>query len=264
MKYLLLLAALLLAPLPAEAQSVLNYYAGYLATADAPYTSISGMFQIPAEVAPVGGSGGATNMCLNVGVSTNNIIQNCVQMSTDGVATYGLLCFSEDPIHGVGDCAGSPSAPVPSANDIMVLTITCTSNCTANTATTVWTLNVQDITAAWRYTYLPQTIQNDLSTVFWMGAENTQTAGVGTSNYGQVTWLGMTVNGAKIPTLSQSTNGRKYLDPQNFTSFPSPIVGNSFSVCWGSGSVYTTGCTSSGAIGPFPLAQGNGGFIGLH
>src|SRR6266446_2507179 len=131
--------------------------------------------------------------------------------------------------------------------DIITASLQCTAACSPSSVQT-WQLSLVDQTAGWTWTQSFQ-YQSTMASAEWI----TEASGWPTlplADSGQPTFDPVEANGQN-PNLSLSANGIIMQDPYGETSNPSsPVNGDVFSTCWGSGSL--TPCTAGSFTTPPP------------
>jgi hypothetical protein len=131
--------------------------------------------------------------------------------------------------------SSEPSSP----GDVITASLQCTAACSPGSVQT-WLLSLTDQSDGWSWT---QKFQYQSS----MGSAEGITEAPGwptlpLADYGQVTFDPIEANGLN-PNLSFTANGVIMQDPYGKTSNPSaPVNGDTFSTCWGAGSL--TPCTA--------------------
>jgi hypothetical protein len=223
---------------------VTGYWSGYAVTASAPYTSASGTFQVPSvtydglantteyvsQWVGIGGYGDSTLIQLGA----------MEYASTSNTASY-LVWYELYPAGAVG----IPHSVKP--GDIITASLECTAACSPSSVQT-WQLTLTDATAGWTWTQSFQ-YQSSMASAEWI----TEAPGWPTlplADYQQATFDPVEANGLN-PNLSLSANGVIMQDPYGETSNPSsPVNGDVFSTCWGTGSL--TPCTAGSFTTPPP------------
>jgi hypothetical protein len=143
------------------------------------------------------------------GFDTSDLIQLGTEqfIESNGTTTYRawteVLPASEAILSGCTP-AGKSSCPV-SPGDAMTASLTCTSNCTANNASTTWTLAMTDSTQGWNYSG-NFTYKSCLCSAEWIQEAPTYSNIVPMPNYGRAEFSSLTVNGGS-PGLSLSADG---------------------------------------------------------
>ncbi len=131
--------------------------------------------------------------------------------------------------------------------DIITASLQCTAACSPSSVQT-WQLSMVDHTAGWSWRQSFQ-YQSSMASAEWI----TEAPGWPTlplADYGKTTFDPVEANGLN-PNLSLSANGVIMQDPYGETSNPSsPVNGDIFSTCWGSGSL--TPCTAGSFTTPPP------------
>ena len=163
------------------------------------------------------------------GFNTSDLIQLGTEqyVSSSGVTTYQpwyeILPASETVL---------PSQYTISPGDAISASLTCTSNCTAESTKTTWTLSMTDSTKGWTWT-MNLTYKSSLSSVEWIEEAPTFSGIVALPNYGSVQFADATANGTN-PNLSLSTDGIILDDQAGGNSTPCAAVdGNQFVVDYG-------------------------------
>jgi hypothetical protein len=224
---------------------VTGYWSGYAVNTSAPYSSASGTFQVPNvthdSLAPtateyvsqwvgIGGYGDYTLIQLGA-----------MEFVSPSDATTYLAWFELYP-------AGAQQIPhTVKPGDIITALLECTAACSSSSVQT-WQLSLSDLTAGWTWTQSVQ-YQSSMASAEWIiEAPGSQTLPL--ADYRQATFDPVEANGLN-PNLSLSANGIIMQDPYGETSNPSsPVNGDVFSTCWGSGSL--TPCTAGSFITPPP------------
>jgi len=219
-------------------------WSGYAVNASAPYTSASGTFQVP-RVTYDGLANTTEYVSHWVGVGgfgDYTLIQlGAMEIASTSNATTYIAWFELYP-------AGTQQIPhTVKPGDIITASLECTAACSPSSVQT-WQLSLSDLTAGWTWTQSVQ-YQSSMASAEWITeAPGSQTLPL--ADYGQATFDPAEANGLN-PNLSLSANGIIMQDPYGETSNPSsPVNGDVFSTCWGSGSL--TPCTAGSFTIPPP------------
>jgi Peptidase A4 family len=223
-------------------------WSGYAVTASAPYESASATWQVPrvtydGGATPYGYEYAASWVGIG-GFSDGTLVQLGVsgQVSTSNVASYNAW-YELIP-------AGGTNIPHPvNPGDIITASLECTASCSPSSVQT-WQLSMTDQTTGWTWTQSFQ-YQSSMASAewimeapFWSGGE------LPLADFAEATFDPVAANGLN-PNLSLSANGIVMQDPSGETSNPAaPVTGDTFSTCWGYGSL--TSCTTGSFTTPPP------------
>ncbi len=229
-----------------------NSWSGYAVTASAPYTSASGIWQVP-NLTNDGVSGGTEYAAHWVGIggfSDGTLIQLGTE---EAVSLTGATAFSAwyelYPAYAVYITIGV------NPGDIISASLQCTAACSTS-QTQTWQLTMTDETtkSAWTQSFQ---YQSSMASAEWITEPPYSGGFLPLANYVQATYDPVEANGTN-PNLSLAANGIIAVDPYGESSNPSaPVNGDVFSTCWGAKGASLTSCaagsiTSSPSTAPPP------------
>lgn len=213
-------------------------WAGYAATAAAPYTSASASFQVP-NVANDGVAGAeyALSWVGVGGYSDNTLIQLGTEeeVSTSGATAFyawyelypAALIYVSLTVH---------------PGDIITASLQCTAACSPS-QTQTWQLSLVDNTTGGSWSENFQ-YQSSMASADWITEAPYAGTELPLADYVQATYATLEANGDN-PNVSLAANGIYTQDPYGETSNPSaPVSGDDFSTCWGAKGAGLTPCTA--------------------
>jgi hypothetical protein len=223
-------------------------WSGYAVTAGAPFTSASATWQVPNVSYDGGNTPYGYEYVFNwVGVGGDGDA-TLIQLGTESVvSTAGTTTFYA--WYELYPATSQLIALTVKPGDIITASLECTAACSP-AQTQTWQLNMSDETAGWAWAQSFQ-YQSSMASAEWITEPPYYNGFLPLADYDQAIFDPVEANRAN-PNLSLSANGIIALDQWGQTSNPStPVNGDVFSTCWGSGSL--TPCTAGSFTPPPPV-----------
>ncbi len=222
-------------------------WSGYAVTAAAPYSSNTATWQVPDVAYDGGKTPYGYEYVLNWAGIGGDGDATLIQLGTESwVSTAGAKYFAV--WYELYPAVSQWVALTVKAGDIVTASLLCTANCTPSQAQT-WQLTFTNNTtgAVWTQSFQ---YQSSMASAEWITEPPYYNGYLPLADYQQVTFDPVAANGAN-PNLSLSANGLIMIGSWGQTSNPSaPVNGDTFSTCWGAGTL--TPCTAGSFTTPPP------------
>jgi hypothetical protein len=210
-------------------------WSGYGATAaNGTFDSVTGDWTVPSATCPPGATTYSAEWIGIDGLVSSSVEQDGTDSDCSaGVAKY-YAWYEMYPLGGVDLSGAYPVAP----GDSMSATVSFA------VSTSTWTLQIEDLTAQWTYSYTHVESGLDQSSAEWIAERPQLCTGQGQNqkctlsslaDFGSVTFSGATANGESItaPSLNASAiEMTSSTNPSALLALPGPLIGSGFTDTW--------------------------------
>jgi len=210
-------------------------WSGYGATAaNGTFDSVTGDWTVPSATCPPGATTYSAEWIGIDGLVSSSVEQDGTDSDCSaGVAKY-YAWYEMYPLGGVDLSGAYPVAP----GDSMSATVSFA------VSTSTWTLQIEDLTAQWTYSYTHVESGLDQSSAEWIAERPQLCTGQGQNqkctlsslaDFGSVTFSGATANGESItaPSLNASAiEMTSSTNPSALLALPGPLIGFGFTDTW--------------------------------
>lgn len=217
-----------------DPMSTLNW-SGYGATgATGTFNAVTGDWTVPSATCPPGATTYSAEWIGIDGLVSPSVEQD----GTDSDCSAGVAKY-----YAWYEMYPGSSTTIPSAGHAVAPGDSMSASVSFSVSTSTWTLEIEDLTAQWTYSYTHVESGLDRSSVEWVAERPQLCSGGGTSNctlssladFGSVTFSGATANGESItaPSLGASAiEMTSSTNPSALLALPGPLIGSGFTDTW--------------------------------